>query len=185
VRDVLSERPDTGPGRRPTAAPAAADPAATDQGATDATAAGDAAELLAAVSTLRRATRRAARRSWQSEPLPPAQSELLRLAAAMPGLTVAQAAQELRLAPNTVSTLIGKLTEKGLLRRVPSSSDGRSVLLEVTAKARSRMAEWRDLRADLAGRALVSLSTQERAALATAIPAMRHLAERMEPRDQV
>jgi DNA-binding MarR family transcriptional regulator len=176
VQDILADRPDTGPGHG--SEPAAAEPAAAaDSGA--------AAELLAAVSTLRRATRRAARRSWQNEPLPPAQSELLRLAAAMPGLTVAQAAQELRLAPNTVSTLIGKLTEKGLLRRIPSSSDGRSVLLEITAKARNRMAEWRDLRADLAGRALAGLSGQERAALAAAIPAMRHLAERMEPWDQI
>jgi DNA-binding MarR family transcriptional regulator len=152
---------------------------------TDPAAAGEAAGLLAAVSTLHRAARRAVRQSWRSEPLPPAQGELLRLAAAMPGLTVAQAAQELRLAPNTVSTLIGKLADKGLIKRIPSSSDGRSVLLEVTAKARGMMAEWRDLRADLAGRALTGLSGQERAALAAAIPALRHLAERMEPWDQI
>ena len=147
--------------------------------------AGEAAELLTAVNALHRAARRSVRRTWQTEPLPPAQSELLRLAAAMPGLTVAQAAQELRLAPNTVSTLIGKLTEKGLLKRVPSSSDGRSVLLEITAKARNRMAEWRDLQADLAGRALAALARQARAALAAAITALRHLAEQMEPGEQI
>jgi DNA-binding MarR family transcriptional regulator len=165
MEDTLADRPETKP----------------DAGAEElARAADEAADLLAAVSSLRRATRRAARRSWQTEPLPPAQSELLRLAAAMPGLTVAQAAQELRLAPNTVSTLIGKLVEQGLLKRIPSTSDGRSVLLEATPKARSRMAEWRDLRADLAGRALAGLTRQERASLAAAIPALRHLTERME-----
>ena len=139
-----------------------------------------AAEFLAAASSVRRAARRAVRRHWQSEPLPPARSELLRLAARMPGLTVAQAARELRLAPNTVSTLVSRLTEQDLLRRVPSSTDGRSVLLEVTDKARARLAEWRDLRAELAGHALAGLSGEDRAALAAAVPAMRRLAGQLE-----
>jgi DNA-binding MarR family transcriptional regulator len=146
----------------------------------DRAAAQSAAEFLTAVSSVRWAARRAVHGSRQAEPLPPAQSELLRLTARMPRLTVAEAAQELRLAPNTVSTLIGKLADQGLLRRVPSSTDGRSVLLEVTAKARKRLAEWRDLRAELAGRALAGLPGQDRAALAAAIPAMLRLAERME-----
>ena len=96
----------------------------------------------------------------------------LRLAARKPRLTVAEAAQELRVAPNTVSTLIGRLADRGLLKRVPSSTDGRLVLLEVTAKARRRLAEWRDLRAELAGRALAGLPSQDRAALTAAVPAM-------------
>jgi len=139
-----------------------------------------AADLLAATSALRRAARRSARRTWQAEPLPPAQSELLRLAAQMPGLTVAEAAAELRLAPNTVSTLIGKLDGHGLLKRVPSRTDRRSVRLEVTAKARQRLADYRDLRADLGGRAVAALSSQDQAALAAAVPAMLRLAEQME-----
>jgi DNA-binding MarR family transcriptional regulator len=158
--------------------PAGAGPAR--DGPADRAAAQSAAEFLDAVSSVRRAARRAVRGSWQTEPLPPAQSELLRLAARMPRLTVAEAAQELRLAPNTVSTLIGKLADRGLLKRVPNSTDGRSVLLEVTAQARKRLAEWRDLRAELAGRALAGLPGQDRAALAAAVPAMLRLAERME-----
>ncbi len=146
----------------------------------DRAAAQSAAEFLDAVSSVRRAAMRAVRGSWQTEPLPAAQSELLRLAARKPRLTVAEAAQELRLAPNTVSTLIGRLADRGLLKRVPSSTDGRLVLLEVTAKARRRLAEWRDLRADLAGRALAGLPSQDRAALTAAVPAMLLLAERME-----
>lgn len=139
-----------------------------------------AAELFAAVSAVRRAARRGTRRGSWTEPLPPAQSELLRLAAQMPGLTVAQAARELRLAPNTVSTLIGKLTEQGLIERTQSSADGRSVLLNVTAKARGRLAEWRDLRAELAGPALASLPAADQAALAAAVPVLQRLAERIE-----
>jgi DNA-binding MarR family transcriptional regulator len=139
-----------------------------------------AAELFAAISIVRRTARRCARQAWQRDPLPPAQSELLRLAAAQPGLTVAEAAQELRLAPNTVSTLVGRLTGADLLRRGRGDQDGRTARLTVTPRAAHRLAEWRDLRADLAARALTRLTPAEQQALAAAGPALRRLAEQME-----
>jgi len=139
-----------------------------------------AADLFTAISVIRRSARRAARQAWTQQPLPPAQSELLRLAAARPGITVADAAQELRLAPNTVSTLVGRLTEAGLLVRERGAPDGRTALLTTTEKARQRLAEFRDLRADLAGRALARLPEQDQKALAAAVPALLRLAERME-----
>lgn len=196
MKDILSERTTASPARPGAAGPGPAERAAAGParaGGADPQAGGDgspadgsdslaAGEFLDAVGAVRRAVRRAARRSGQSEPLPVAQAELLRLTAARPGLTVAQAAAELHLAPNTVSTLVGKLTEQGLLNRIPSSTDGRSVLLEVTARARKRVAERRDLRAELTGRALTGLSSEDRAALAAAIPAMLRLAERTEGR---
>jgi len=55
---------------------------------------------------VQRVTRRAVRGSAYAEPLPPARSELLRLTARRPGISVAEAAQELRLAPNSVSTMV-------------------------------------------------------------------------------
>jgi DNA-binding MarR family transcriptional regulator len=139
-----------------------------------------AAELFAAISAIRRTARRAARQAWTRQPLPPAQSELLRLAAARPGLTVAEAAQELRLAPNTISTLVGRLTDAGLLSRERGAQDGRTALLTATDKANRRLAEFRDLRADLAGRALAQLPDEDRQALARAVPALLRLAGRME-----
>jgi DNA-binding MarR family transcriptional regulator len=139
-----------------------------------------AGELLNAIGIVRRTVRRATRQAWQQEPLPPAQSELLRLAADRPGITVADAAQELRLAPNTVSTLVGRLTAAGLLDRARGPADGRTALLTVTDKARRRIAEFRDLRAELAGAALAGLSSSDRQALAGAAPALLRLAERME-----
>ncbi len=141
-----------------------------------------AAELLGAISIVRRTVRRATRQAWQQEPLPPAQSELLRLAADRPGMTVADAAQELRLAPNTVSTLVGRLTAAGLLDRARGAADGRTAVLTVTDKARLRIAEFRDLRAELAGVALAGLSPADQQALAVAAPALRRLAELMETR---
>lgn len=155
------------PGQRPPATQVAARRAA-------------AAELLGAISIVRRTARRRARSAWQQDPLPPAQSELLRLTADRPGITVADAAQELRLAPNTVSTLVSRLTGAGLLSRVRGEADGRTALLTVTDKARRRIAEFRDLRAELAGRALAQLPSADREALADAVPALLRLAELME-----
>jgi DNA-binding MarR family transcriptional regulator len=143
---------------------------------------GVAAELLAAVSAVRRTTRRAVRAASVTEPLPPARSELLRLAARQPGITVAEAARELRLAPNTVSTMVGGLATQGLISRGRSSADGRTVRLTVTARARQRLSQWRDLRAELTGRALAGLPAHDQEALAAAIPALLRLAERMEER---
>jgi len=143
-----------------------------------------AGELLAAISLLRRTTRRAVRRVWQAEPLPPAQSELLRLAASRPGITVADAAHELQLAPNTVSTLVGRLTGAGLLRRGRSASDGRTALLTSTEHGQRRLAAYRDLRAELAGSALARLSAADRRALAAAVPALLRLADGMAAGDR-
>jgi DNA-binding MarR family transcriptional regulator len=139
-----------------------------------------AAELLSAIGAVRRTTRRAVRNASPTEPLPPARSELLRLTARQPGITVAEAARELRLAPNTVSTMVGQLTDQGLLTRGRSSSDGRTVRLTVTAAARQRLARWKDLRAELAGPALARLPAGDQDAIRAAIPALIRLAEQME-----
>ena len=141
---------------------------------------GLAGEVLEAISGIRRVARRAARAAWHQEPLPSAQSELLRLAAGRPGISVAEAAHELRLAPNTVSTLVGRLTAAGLLGRARAESDGRSVRLTVTGKATRRIAEWRDLRAELAARALDRLTPDDRRALAEAVPALLRFSAQLE-----
>ena len=139
-----------------------------------------AAELLAAIAAVRRVARRAVRLSPQTEALPPARSELLRLAARRPGIGVAEAAAELRLAPNSVSTMVSKLADDGLLSRDRLASDGRSVRLTVTAAGAARIEQWQDIRTDLACRAIGLLSGADRRAIAAAIPALTRLAEQME-----
>ena len=139
-----------------------------------------AADLLTAISAVRRTTRRAVRHASPTEPLPATRSELLRLTVSRPGITVAEAAREMRLAPNTVSTIVGSLATQGLITRGRSRADGRTVRLTPTAKARQRLAQWRDLRAELAAHALAGLPAGDREALGAAIPALMRLAELME-----
>jgi DNA-binding MarR family transcriptional regulator len=140
----------------------------------------EAGELLTAVGAIRRVARRAVGNSSATQALPPARSELLRLTARRPGISVAEAAHELRLAPNSVSTMVSQLTADGLLSRGRADSDGRSVRLSVTQAGAERVAQWRDIRADIVGRALDLISEQDRRAIRTAIPALNRLAEQME-----
>jgi DNA-binding MarR family transcriptional regulator len=124
--------------------------------------------------------RRAVRGAPQAEPLPPARSELLRLAAGRPGIGVAEAATELGLAPNSVSTMVSKLAEDGLLSRGRGAADARSVRLTVTEAGAARVDQWRDIRTDLVSRALEELPAADRRALVAAIGALNRLAEQME-----
>ena len=158
------------PGVRASSGSAAAGERAKDEAAT----------LLVALGAVQRVARRAVRGAAYAEPLPPARSELLRLTARRPGISVAEAAQELRLAPNSVSTMVSKLTADGLLSRDRAVADGRSVRLTVTGKGAARVAQWRDIRAELAARALEQLPAADQRAIRTAVPALARLAERME-----
>jgi DNA-binding MarR family transcriptional regulator len=139
-----------------------------------------AAQLLAAMGAVRRVARRAVRAAAVGDPLPPARSELLRLAVRRPGIGVAEAAAELHLAPNSVSTMVSKLAEDGLLSRDRAATDARSVRLTVTEAGSARLGQWRDIRTDLASRALEELSAADRQALVAVIPVLSRLAQRME-----
>jgi len=144
------------------------------------TAKAEATGLLMALGGIRRVARRAVSSSALAAALPPARSELLRLAARRPGISVAEAAQELRLAPNSVSTMVSQLVADGLLARGRAVTDGRSVRLTVTDEGAARVAQWRDIRAELAGRALERLPAADRQAISAAVPALARLAEEME-----
>jgi len=147
---------------------------------TDNPAGGDALELadelLAAVGSLRRQARRSAGRPWPAELVSGAQSELVRLVRRQPDVSVAEAATELGLAANTVSTLVRQLVEAGLLVRASDSQDRRIARLRLTDRARHRVERWRDERASVVGRAVARLPAADRAALARAVPVLSVLA---------
>jgi hypothetical protein len=54
------------------------------------------------------------------------------------------------------------------------------VRLTVSEQATRRIAEWRDLRAEIAGRALDRLTAGDREALAAAVPALLRFAAQLE-----
>ncbi len=126
--------------------------------------------LFAAIGVLRRQVRREAGRPWQLESLTGSQRELVRLVRHQPGVSVAQAAAELGLAANSVSTLVRQLTEAGMLRRAADPGDRRVARLTLTRAAQRHLETWRDRRTALAAAALSQLSPDERATLARALP---------------
>jgi len=137
-------------------------------------------ELYGLLASIRRSARRRAGRPVELSALTGAQIELVRLVRRRPGLSVADAAQELRLAPNTVSTLVRQLGELGLLVRSVDASDRRVARLELPADVRRKVDAWRDRRVVLIGEAIAGLSLRDRQRLATALPSLARLAEQLE-----
>jgi DNA-binding MarR family transcriptional regulator len=136
--------------------------------------------LLTVIGPLRRALRREVRRGLPGDPLPTSQAELLRLVRLQPGIGVREAAQQLGVAANTVSTLVNQLAAAGLLRRGRDPVDGRAARLELTARARRRVALWRDQREQALAAALDELDAGQREALERALPALHKVLEVLE-----
>jgi len=141
---------------------------------------GDGEDLMRVVGQLRRSVRRRVRQDWPHAPLPETHLELLRLVHDRPGLRVQEAAGALRLAPNTVSTLVNRLVAAGLLERRRDRRDGRAARLHLTRAAVRRIAAWRDRRQALVAQAMATLGAADREAVAAALPALRRLADALE-----
>ncbi|MFI9366313.1 MarR family winged helix-turn-helix transcriptional regulator [Kitasatospora sp. NPDC053057] len=134
-------------------------------------------EFSALLVGIQRMLRRRLRRRAQQPRLRGAQAELLRLVMDSPGLRVREAAEELCLAGNSVSTLVNQLVAQDLLRREVDPGDRRAALLYATAPAEERIEAWRRRRRALMAELVADLPGPERAALAAALPALRRLAE--------
>jgi DNA-binding MarR family transcriptional regulator len=137
------------------------------------------ADLAAVVARLRRVLRRAVRRH-AVDPLPPAASEVLMSVANRPGAGVNDVADELRLAPNTVSTLVRQLVDRDLLVRSTDPVDRRAARLDITPAARARIEAHRATRAETMERALAHLEPSEREVLARAVPLLHGLTDALE-----
>ncbi len=121
--------------------------------------------LLDSLSSVRRALRRTSRRPGELAALTGAQLELVRLLRRRPGVTVAAAARELRVAGNTVSTLVTRLAEAGVVVKRADPADRRVAHLDLSPRARRTVEAWRDRRVEHLERALARLSAAERATL--------------------
>lgn len=146
--------------------------------------AGLADDLYDVIGLLRRRSRRLVGSPLPELALSGAQLELVRVVRRNPGITVAEAARVLGLAPNTVSTLVGQLLAVGVLVRERDDQDRRVARLDLTPSARTGLERWRDRRVQATASALAGLSSAERARLAAALPTIARVAAGLpEPTD--
>ncbi len=104
-----------------------------------------------------------------------AQVELLALLSERPALRSRDVAQALRLAPNTVSTLVSTMTRTGLVERRPDVEDRRAGRISLSPDGREQLWRWQSAHEDLLGGALDRLDEQSRAQLVAALPALEQL----------
>ena len=137
-------------------------------------------ELLRQTARIRRVGRRRHGRPRELERLTGAQLELVRLVRRRPGVSVAQAAAELGVAPNTVSTLVRELTEAGMLVRTTDEADRRVARLALSAPLERRFGEWRDRRIVALGDALGTLEPGQQATVAAAVELLSHVSAELQ-----
>ncbi|MDQ1709825.1 MAG: hypothetical protein QOG49_1210 [Frankiaceae bacterium] len=78
--------------------------------------------------------------------------------------------------PPSMTRVVAALEQQGLVRRAPHATDGRQVLLEVTASARRLLAAERERREAWLCHRLRDLTEDERSTLRTAAHIMERLA---------
>ncbi|MGW1624637.1 MarR family winged helix-turn-helix transcriptional regulator [Streptomyces sp. NPDC002172] len=134
-------------------------------------------ELADALVGIQRLIRRRLRRGLTRPRLRGAEVELLRLVESRPGIGISDAAKELYLAGNSVSTLVNQLVKDGLMRRETDPADRRAARLLLTEDAEKRLADWHRRRAELVAGHVARLDEADREALRAALPALRRLAD--------
>lgn len=132
-------------------------------------------ELADVVARLRRSMRRAARGADPANPLSVAQLEVLSYLAENPGAQPSQVARALRLAPNTVTTLVNGLVTRKLVTRASGDNDRRTIRLTLTASGEHAVGDWQATNAAILRDALADLHPGWRQLLAVALPALREL----------
>ncbi len=135
-----------------------------------------AAELAKVLSRVGRGLRYHTRAARETLDVTQSEGELLRLLEHKPGLRVQDAALELGIASNSVSTLIKQLARAGLIERTADPLDGRAACLRLTPLALDWVRQVGNAREQVIERALASLDESDRALLEAAVPAMKRLA---------
>jgi DNA-binding MarR family transcriptional regulator len=133
-------------------------------------------ELADALVRIQRLIRRRLREGLSVPRLRGAEVELLRLVESRPGIGISDAARELHLASNSVSTLVNQLVRGGHLLRETDPADRRAARLQLTVPAEKRLGDWQRRRAELVGRHVSRLTHADREALREALPALHRLA---------
>ncbi|MCK9893083.1 MarR family winged helix-turn-helix transcriptional regulator [Frankia sp. AgB32] len=144
----------------------------------------DVRQLTEVVNRLRRALRASIRTEYTWESLPMAQVELLQCLAERNGARVGELAGLLRLAPNSVSTLVQHLSDAGYLHRERDPADRRAALLRLTPVGAAALAGWQRAHERRLGTALARLGEGDRTAILAALPALSNLVEALGDRGE-
>jgi DNA-binding MarR family transcriptional regulator len=134
-------------------------------------------DLAKVLSRIGRGLRYHTRAAREALDITQSEGELLRLVDRRPGLRVQDAATELGIASNSVSTLVRQLTRAGLLERSAHPLDGRAACLRLTPSASEWVTQLGNAREQTIDQALAALDEQDRLQLEAAIPAMKRLAK--------
>jgi len=81
-----------------------------------------------------------------------------------------------RVQPPTMTKIIGKLEERGLVRRTPHPTDGRQVLLAATEEGRAVYAQFERVRDEWLAQRLTDLTPAERETLRQAAEILQQVA---------
>ena len=143
-------------------------PVATERGAAD--------ELARA---LREAIQRLNRRVRQTRPvgdLTYGQLSALTSLQLAGALTPRELADVERVQPPTMTKIVGKLEQRGLVARTPHPTDGRQVILAPTEQGRAMYAQFEKLRNEWLADQLTALSAEDRAVLVRAAEILQQVA---------
>ncbi len=151
------------------------DPRDRESGPEDVAAIERAQQLTDVVTRLRRALRSSIRTDYPWESLPMAQIELLQTLAAAP-LRVGELAARQRLAPNTVSGLVGKLLEAGFVDRQADPGDRRTARIALTEAGHQQLEDWQRAHERRIATALGTLSAADHDAVMAALTGLDRLA---------
>ena len=134
------------------------------------------AGLPESIARLRRAMRRAARTAEPAKTFTVAQLELLSCLAEHPGSRPGELARMLRLAPNTITTLMNALAPHELISRTPAPDDRRAVAMRLTDAGERAVRDWQSTNAAILAAAVAALSPAQQRLLGRAVPALDALA---------
>lgn len=143
----------------------------------------DAWLLTDIVTRLRRVLRASIRSDYPWESLPMAQVEILQRLREEPGLRVNDLALRHRLASNTVSTLIQQMVVTDLVTRTEDPDDRRAVRLRLSSAGLSMLTAWQQAHEQRLEKAMDHLTSTDRTAVLSALPALSRLVDQLETDD--
>ena len=136
--------------------------------------------LLPTLGAVRRTLRRVAGSAVSDDALTAAEREVVLLVGRRPGRPVSEVAQELGLAPNTVSTIVSRLVTRGLVVRATDPDDRRVGRLSLTPAAQESADAARARRRQVLAAALDALDPAQVEQLRVGVAALAALAEQLD-----